>query len=231
MMIETIEDHTIHTRFLSSNSRVLDLGANRGSFSQAMITRFGCQCVAVEPNPKLFEKIEPHELLKKYNLAIAHFSGSVNFNVSEVSVSSSIVYRSKLHSKTITVSCKPLEEFVVELGWTGVDLIKMDIEGAEINVFHECSDSFLKSIGQITVEFHDHNGTVSKYEVKELIKRFESLGFRCYSKYLGCYYDTLFINQSLCPISIGEYLWIRHIIRNQQGLQRRFQKLLAAASS
>ena len=47
-MIETIEDHTIHTRFLSSNSRVLDLGANRGSFSKAMITRFGCQCVAVE---------------------------------------------------------------------------------------------------------------------------------------------------------------------------------------
>ncbi len=35
-----------------------------------------------------------------------------------------------------------------------IDLLKIDIEGAEIGMFDDCTDEELSSIGQITVEFH-----------------------------------------------------------------------------
>lgn len=224
MGFEIIEDHTLHTRYLNRDSLVLDLGANFGKFSKAMIARFGCRCVAVEPSPEIFQQIEPHELLQKYNLAIAPVNGPVEFNISENPLSSSLVYESECPSKTITVSGKRLDELVAELGWNRIDVLKMDIEGVEIDVFRSCSDSFLKSIGQISVEFHDLMGIVSKSEVKQIISRLESLGFVFVSRSLRCYYDTLFINRAIYPISMTEYLWNRHVIRNWQIVERRFQK-------
>jgi FkbM family methyltransferase len=224
MPIETIEDHTLHTRFLTNESLVIDLGANRGSFVKEMIERFHCRCIAVEPSPKMFQQIEPHHLLQKYNFAIASTSGLIDFHLSDIPVSSSLAYKPEDLSETITVSCKRLDEFILELGLSTIDVLKMDIEGVELEVLQSCPDNLLKSIGQITVEFHDHVGVVSKEDIETLIKRFKSLGFLHFSRYLGCHYDTLFINQELCPISTAEYLWFRHFLRNWEGIKRRIYR-------
>jgi len=174
----------------------------------------------------MFQKIESHELLQKYNFAITCSNGSVDFYISDIPVSSSLAYQPKSISEKITVLGKRLDDFISELGFYTIDVLKMDIEGIEIEVLRSCSDDLLKSIGQITTEFHDHLGCVSKSDIKAQIKRLEGLGFLHYSGYLDCYYDTLLINQSLCPISTFEYLWLRHIFRNWQGITRRFRKLL-----
>jgi FkbM family methyltransferase len=224
MTLEIIEDHTLHTRFLTNESVVLDLGANRGSFSREMIERFHCRCLAVEPSPKMFQQIEPHPLLQKYNFAITPTEGSVDFHLSDIPVASSLAYKPESLSETITVSGRRLDDFISELGLSYIDVLKMDIEGIEIDILRSCSDDLLKSMGQITIEFHDHIRAVSKSDIRQQIQRLEALGFLHFSKYLGCYYDTLFINQAFCPISTAEYLWFRHIVRNWQGIGRRFQK-------
>lgn len=225
MGFQVIEDHSFHTRFLDQNSLVLDLGGNRGTFSQAMVERFNCQCVIVEPSPKLFAELKESHQIKKYNFAINKISEPVNFNISDIPVSSSLIYQPELHQDTVTVDGKRLDELVAELGWHKIDLIKMDIEGAEIDVLNSCSDDFLQSIAQITVEFHDHVNVVDKLEIEKLISRFESLGFLWISRYLGCYYDTWLINTKLCKISQLEYLWLRHIVRNWWALKRRVEKI------
>jgi len=38
-MIETIQDHTVHPRYLGAQSQVLDLGANYGLFAKAITAR------------------------------------------------------------------------------------------------------------------------------------------------------------------------------------------------
>ncbi|PSF35409.1 FkbM family methyltransferase [Aphanothece hegewaldii CCALA 016] len=225
MGFQIIEDHSLHSRYLNENSLILDLGGNQGTFSQAMVERFNCQCVIVEPSPKLFSQIKESNQIKKYNLAITNVSQPVNFNLSDIPVSSSLIYNPQLHQDTITVQGKRLDELVSELGWQKIDLIKMDIEGVEIDVLNSCSDEFLKSIAQLTVEFHDHVNFVDKPEIEKLINRFESLGFLWISRYLGCYYDTWLINTKLCQISQIEYLWLRHIVRNWWGLKRRIEKI------
>lgn len=44
--------------YLGPESKVLDLGANRGEFARAIVKRFDCHCVAVEP-----ERVNPNETL------------------------------------------------------------------------------------------------------------------------------------------------------------------------
>lgn len=231
MSLIVIEDHTLHTRFLNETSVVLDLGANRGSFAKTVIDRFHCRCVAVEPSPEMFAKIEPHPLLQKYNVAITASEGAVDFHLSDIPVSSSLAHKPEGMAGTITVTGRRLDNFISELGLSRIDLLKMDIEGVEIDVLRSCSDQLLQSIGQLTIEFHDHMNVVSKSDIELQVDRLERLGFICLSRYLGCYYDTLFINQAFCPISQVEYLWYRHVIRNWEGLGRRLQKLRGVSTS
>jgi hypothetical protein len=58
--------------------------------------------------------------------------------------------------------------------------LKVDIEGAEKELFRSTSDEFLRSVEQITIEFHDFvSGSISRDEVLKICKRLERLGFYC----------------------------------------------------
>ena len=51
------------------------------------------------------------------------------------------------------------------------------VVGAEIEAFNSCSDAFLRSIDQITVEFHEWVGGSSKTEVMDILHRLQALVF------------------------------------------------------
>jgi FkbM family methyltransferase len=182
---EIIEDHSLHTGLLQSESRVLDLGANAGRFTQTIVERFGCNVVAVEPNPKMFDLIPPHPRVRKFPYAITANTGPIEFHISDLSLGSSLGEVTGAHQGTITVLGKNLEELIGEIGWSRIDLLKMDIEGAEIDVFASCSDRLLQTIAQITVEFHDFIGVVSSQNIRKVLSRLESRGFRWVSRVGG----------------------------------------------
>lgn len=224
MNLDIIADHTLHPGFVTDTSIVVDLGANQGGFSQAMIARFGCRCIAVEPSPIMFRRIKANDLLETHNLAIAPSNGPVAFHLSSTSVASSMVREPSGTIATVTVAGKTLEQFCADIALPAIDVLKMDIEGAEIGVIDSCSDAFLRRVGQLTVEFHDHVDLVSQVDIKRVIRRLESLGFRHFSRYRRSYYDTLFLNQNLCPISPAEYVWNRHVLNNWHAVMRRARK-------
>ena len=76
-----------------------------------------------------------------------------------------------------------------------IDALKMDIEGAEIAVFRGMSDELLRSIKQITVEFHDFIPEMNmEQDVLDVISRLESLGFACIVFSRHTHFDVLFLN-------------------------------------
>ena len=95
-MIETIHDHTVHPRYLGSQSHVLDLGANYGLFAKAVTARFGCRCIAVEPSPEPFAAIVETSLISKLQAAAASQSGTVPFHIAPDSVFSSLYRTSEV---------------------------------------------------------------------------------------------------------------------------------------
>ena len=62
------------------------------------------------------------------------------------------------------------------------DLLKVDIEGAEWDLFDSLSDEDFAKIGQITVEFHDFVFPSMRERSEKIIKRLKDMGFSFISK-------------------------------------------------
>ena len=219
-MIETIHWHTLHPRFLGASSNVLDLGANLGQFSQAITERFGCRCVAVEPSPGLYSFIPETSLVSKIQAAVGEKSGVSEFHLASSVVAGSILQKANLHSHTIQTRVVSLADLLKQLGWSQVDLLKVDIEGAEIGMLAGCPDDVLGRIVQISVEFHDFCGMTAVAEVEKTIERLRKLGFFSVRMSRVGHQDTWLINRRLVDISTPELLYIRHVVRNWTGLKR-----------
>jgi FkbM family methyltransferase len=223
-MIESIQWHTLHPRYLNADSRVLDLGANYGLFTYAIVERFGCQCVAVEPSPLPFASIRTGPHVAKYQLAIGDSTGVVDFHVAEDSTTSSLTGASE--TDKISVPIQTLPSVIEKLGWDRVDLLKVDIEGAEIGMLAACPDDVLRRIAQISIEFHDFNGITAPKDVRKALDRLYRLGFRSVRMSRVGHQDTWVINRKLLGISSLEVFFTRWFVRNWFGAKRVLQKRL-----
>ena len=229
-MIETIHWHTLHPRYLGPDSNVLDLGANIGQFAKAITERFGCRCVAVEPSPGPFSAIPEGPRIAKIRAAVGERSGVMPFHVASEIVASSLSYKPASHTDTIDVRVMSLEELVGQLGWPLVDLLKIDIEGAEIGMLAACSDEVLGRIAQITVEFHDFCGITPAADVERILARLHALGFFSVRMSRIGHQDTWLINRRLLGISTPELLLARHVLRNWIGFKRVVTRKLIGSS-
>jgi FkbM family methyltransferase len=227
-LIANLAGHTIVVRNLTSQSVVLDLGANLGSFSRAVFTRYRCRCYAVEANPFIIEEIRGGDYLTVANFAVANHRGSVQLTITGNTESSTIlpVIRGDI-KKSVSVPAITLEELFGELGLKRVDLIKIDIEGAEIQVLDACSDEFLRNIPQLTIEFHDFQGMTPIATIERVVDRLRRLGFFPIKMWRTGYGDTLFINRNALNVSYIECLWARYITRNWWGFKRALSRALA----
>ncbi len=219
-MIETIHWHTLHPRYLGPESIVLDLGANYGHFSQAVTERFGCKCVAIEPSPVPFAAIPTGGKISKIQAAVAEKTGTAPFHVSTESTAGSLLHKDKAYTGTIDVPVYSLVDLLEKLSWPRVDLLKIDIEGAEIGMLAACPDEVLGRIAQMSVEFHDFCGLTRDADVRATLRRLASLGFFSVRMSRVGHQDTWLINRQLLDISQAELLLTRLIVRNWMGLER-----------
>jgi FkbM family methyltransferase len=223
--IETIHWHTLAPQFLNPSSRVLDLGANYGHFSHAITKRCGCQCVAIEPSPDIFRCIQPSALIKSVQAAVAGKSGTMGFRIDPVNVLASTLTDDK--SADVQVRIMTLPELTQELDWQSIDLLKVDIEGAEIDMLEACPDQFLaERIRQISIEFHDFCGITPTTVVRRCLDRLHSLGFASVRMSRIGHQDTWLINRNLLPITNYNILYHRIVTRNWFGAMRVAARLL-----
>jgi hypothetical protein len=73
-----------------------------------------------------------------------------------------------------------LTTIMQKLGHSRIDVLKMDIEGAEIPVIADLASSELQ-IAQILVEFHHHVGNADEVgTTRKAIESLHSMGFRLF---------------------------------------------------
>lgn len=194
MKIIKMVHHSLCAELLDSESVILDLGANVGDFAGEASGHFKCKVYAVEASPRTFDQIASSNLIQKFNLAVCAVSGPVILNVSSNAEATSLKHLNiAAYTEIITVQGMRLMEFLESKSIQRVNLLKMDIEGAEIEVLDSCTDVFLESLDQITIEFHEWAGVYSQNEVKRIIRRLRSLGFYAF-KQTRDYSDVLFVH-------------------------------------
>jgi FkbM family methyltransferase len=216
-----IQGHTLWRPGLYSDAIVVDLGANRGAFSAQMIRTHHCRCYAFEANPKLAAGIQTSPALTVFPYAVARDDGVLRFRLAPNDEESMIQRSSSERSEgVIDVEAIRLEPFLKSLGISKIDVLKMDIEGAEIEVLDSCSDEFLRNAGQVTIEFHDFLGLTSPDEIHRVVNRMKALGFACIKIWKHAWGDALFINQAWHTRSKPKILWSKYWTRNLWGAKR-----------
>lgn len=208
----SFHDHHFYGAALNQDSIVVDLGANIGEFSYQVSNHFGCKCYAVEPSPSEYAKIQESRLVEKFNYCITDKNASAKLYISDAPGVNSL-YREITDSWGIQggvmVEAITLETFLDKHKIIRLDLLKVDIEGAELELFKSISHDTLCKIKQITVEFHDFIKRFNRLdEVRAIKKRLKSAGFFCieFSRPYFTNIDILFINKKESKISNLQWL-------------------------
>lgn len=204
-MIHNIKEHTFYDNFLRKEITVVDLGTCQGEFIAEIENNFTVKkAVLVEANPTNFKTLQEKPNRVLYNKAIDIVDGDFidfyedptsPYNGSKYFTSENGLahYNNVVHQiETIT-----LETLCKENDIDFIDILKIDVEGAEYAILENISDSILSKIGQITVEFHDFIDPALKPRTEKIIQRMESLGFNRISKPIkwmhdSDHYDVLF---------------------------------------
>jgi len=163
---------------LTEKSHCIDLGANVGMISEIFAST-GASVYSFEPDPWSFQQLKSR-LCKFPNVEIneaavgtengrAHLSRAANFddNQKDLSLGSSLVR--KQEGATIEVELRDIRTFIRKLNGT-VDILKIDIEGAEIALLKALinDEESLRKIGKVFVETHESFGEELLRETNEL---------------------------------------------------------------
>jgi FkbM family methyltransferase len=174
---------------LSQGDIAIDCGANVGLFTTRM-AQSGATVYAFEPNPDAYRKLA--EVTASYPNVLLH-QAAVTTKLGEVELylhkyadddpeywssgSSLLAEKSNVRKdNALKVEGIHLAAFIKELGQP-VKLMKMDIEGAEVDVLNQLLDEGLhESIEQAFVEVHDRRIKSLAKPTQRLRERLQALG-------------------------------------------------------
>ncbi|MFZ1770460.1 MAG: FkbM family methyltransferase [Caldilinea sp.] len=145
---------------------IVDCGANVGYASVFFLTRFPqAHLIAVEPDPDnvelLRQNLAPYGPRAKV-IQAAIWSEAVGLIVEHSRVERNAQWgtwvRPSLPHETSDVNGIDLASLLVESGHHAIDIVKMDIEGAETAIFAQDCRSWLDSVAVIEIELHGDEG-------------------------------------------------------------------------
>lgn len=216
--------HSVLSGRLHPRSVVVDLGSNRGAFATAIWKIAGCRVYCAEPNPQLCEKLARHPALTVFNLAIGPSSGRVRFNLAENDECSSL-FNPTASAVNAAIECDALTltDLFDRIGVAHIDLLKVDIEGAELDLLTNTDPSVLARVNQIAVEFHESIGIGTVQDIRNIIHRLQTLGFRALKGSFTAFSDVLFVHPRRLGLGPG-WEWQAQAWRWRNGLERRLQR-------
>ena len=177
---------------------MIDLGANHGEFTRVMSSNYGANCIAVEPNRLLHPDIlltgATHVLLA----AIGSENGQAAFNVSSKDDASTLLPVIGVENNAAVVPTVRLESLIDELSLTRIDLLKIDIEGMEVEAILTLRPDQLAIVQQLSVEFHDAQGYVTQKDVSRAILHMRDAAFRHVKMSFKDHSDVLFVRADRC---------------------------------
>jgi FkbM family methyltransferase len=220
--------HLNHTVLLSPLTAqppvVVDCGSNQGEFAQWVVAQFGARVIGFEPDPRLFAKLPQIEGVEFVRKAVGAKAEQAELFLGDGQCSS--LRFPDASGKTELVEITTLADEFTQRGLDRVDLLKLDIEGAELDVLESTPADVLQKCRQITVEFHDFMNKDDVPRIKQCIKRMEKIGFAALKFSTLTFGDILFVNQRSLPLSAIQQLNAIVVGKLIPGFARKFSQLI-----
>lgn len=170
---------------INKDSVVLSFGLGEDiSFDTELIERFNLKVHGFDPTPKSIDWIESQDLSNNFILhktGLADFNGTIDFNPPDdpSHVSHTILERSTTNSFSIKAPVKNISTIVSELGLDEIDIIKMDIEGAEYSVITDFVSTNVRP-KQLLIEFHHRFPGVGVSKTADAVNEIRAMGYRLF---------------------------------------------------
>lgn len=177
---------TVDPTLLGKDSVVYSVGVGEDiTWDLAMIDRFGCVIHAMDPTPRSIEYVKGQRVpagFVMHGWGLAARDGELTFYPPEdpSHVSHTILPRESTAGRAITVPVLRLSTIMGRLGHTRLDVLKIDIEGAEYEVIEDLASSGYE-IGQLLIEFHHRFPEVGVERTRRGIETLRGAGYRIFS--------------------------------------------------
>jgi len=165
----------------NAKAAILDVGAHSGMFV------LWCRAInaevpifAFEPEPNNFSILKTHiaenhlkNVIAK-QVAVSDSVGETQLQISDDSMNHALLVKLDTDAKTIKVQTTSLERILKQNHLSSVDLIKLDVEGAEYQILESTPKETFARIRAIACETHKIEG----HSPEELKRFLESIGYK-----------------------------------------------------
>lgn len=190
------EPHEVRalTALAAGSKVVLDIGANAGFMALKMaraLRTAGAVVHAFEPVPSTFSELLHNvklnaltERVRLHPCALGERAGHVKFYVpafhGSVAASGRALFASD-ENREVEVEMTTLDDFSKEHGIERIDLVKCDVEGAEIFALRGGLGAIARTRPVLMLEMLRKWAKVYDYHPNDIIRLLGSLGYQCYS--------------------------------------------------
>jgi FkbM family methyltransferase len=179
-----------HPDVLDENSIVYSLGIGEDvDFDLALIRRFNLQVYAFDPTPSTVDWLAARKMPPGFHFqpwAVTAVDGvlklypRVKRDGSKSAVMYTMVAENPSRDDAIAVPAFCLTAILAEFQHRRIDVLKMDIEGAEYEVLDNLLQSAVKP-RQLLVEFHHRFAGIGPEKTAETIARLRGSGYRIFA--------------------------------------------------
>lgn len=190
--VETIESGgwRFTAQELDQNSVVYSLGVGDDiTFDLSIIEGFGAEVHAFDPTPSSIEMFSTANLPNRFHFhpwAITAKDGTLKFyprvkkDGSQSTVMFTMIATDASSENAIEVPAYCLSSVASRLGHSRIDLLKMDIEGAEYEVLEGLLASSIKP-SQLLVEFHHRFPAIGLEKTADMIGLLRKSGYKIFA--------------------------------------------------
>ena len=170
---------------LNGESVVVDVGLGEDiSFSQSLMRAYGCVVNGFDPTPRAIDYVRSLgcERLRLHDSAVANRSQLASFFLpnDESHVSGSLLREEHLGQKELQISVVGIQELFALIGAERINLLKLDIEGAEYDLIASAEFAACAArIDMICIEFHHRWRRFGRRSTLNAVSILNRLGFQC----------------------------------------------------
>lgn len=175
---------------LNADSIVYSLGVgDEIDFDLTIIEQYGVDVYAFDPTPNSVDMLEASWLPEKFHFqpwAVTAHDGTLKFyprmkkDGTKSDVMFTMISEPETENDVLEVPAYCLSTIVEKLGHDRIDLLKMDIEGAEYEVLDGLLDSPVQP-AQLLVEFHHRFVEDGLERTYDIVGRLQDAGYRIFA--------------------------------------------------
>lgn len=190
--ISYLPPNYIYIDRFSESSTIIDVGCGfLAEFSCFLIEKYKLTAIGIDPTLK--HKSHLQKIEKKYNGRFIHIPAVVARQNESVVFYETLEHESgsllpqhtnilKDHFRTYSVESMNLTALLKRTDLSQVDLVKLDLEGAEYELLQNCTKEELLPFRQLFIEFHHLAvNNYSKEDTQQIVKRIKNFGYKAFT--------------------------------------------------